>query len=239
MTATWEKLLAKAFIVIDEIDRMEACADGMALGGGTALMLQIDHRVSRDIDLFLPDPQLLAYVGAAVADLEAWLPGVSYRGDGSRYLKVAVEGEGEIDFIAAPPVTCDPNAERTLLGRRFRVNTVPEIIASKVVYRGDHLLARDIFDIAAACESGHRESVLNALAKVPEHAAAAHSRVGMLPKGRLADLILPQDVRPGFEHLLAEAPAIAREVLALKREATFERRRRPAPKSDDDPSPGS
>ena len=60
MTAAWEKLLARAFIVINEIDRMAAYPDGMALGGGTALTLQIDHRVSRDIDLFLPDPQLLA-----------------------------------------------------------------------------------------------------------------------------------------------------------------------------------
>ncbi|MDE0303259.1 MAG: nucleotidyl transferase AbiEii/AbiGii toxin family protein [Albidovulum sp.] len=238
MTASWEKLLAKAFIIIDEIERMEACPDGMALGGGTALMLQIDHRVSHDIDFFLPDPQLLAYAAAAVADLEAWLPGVSYRGDGSRYLKIAIEGEGEIDFIAAPPATGDRPVERTLLGRSVPVNTVPEIIASKVVYRGDHLLARDIFDIAAACESGHREAVRHVLADIPEHAAAAHARVGMLPKGRLADLVLPQDIRPGFEHLLAEAPAIALEVLEPRREKTFGRRRRSAPKSDDDPSPG-
>ena len=163
---------------------------------------------------------------------------MSYRGDGARYLKVVVEDEGEIDFIAAPPVMCDPNTVRTLLGRQVRVNTVPEIIASKVVYRGDHLLARDIFDIAAACESGHREAILNALANVPEHAAAAHSRVGMLPQGRLAELVLPQDVRPGFEHLLADAPAIALEVPASQREVTFERHGRSAPNTDGDPSPG-
>jgi hypothetical protein len=30
------------------------------LGGGTAMMMQIDHRSSRDIDIFVSDPQLLA-----------------------------------------------------------------------------------------------------------------------------------------------------------------------------------
>lgn len=48
----------------------------MTLGGGTALMLQIGHRDSRDIDLFLPDPQLLGWIAAALADVGAWLPGL-------------------------------------------------------------------------------------------------------------------------------------------------------------------
>jgi hypothetical protein len=32
----------------------------LAFGGGTAMMLQIDHRESHDVDIFLTDPQLLA-----------------------------------------------------------------------------------------------------------------------------------------------------------------------------------
>ena len=83
MSASWERMLARAFTIIDEVDRTGACLDGIALGGGTALMLQIEHRESRDIDFFLPNPQLLAYVTAVAADMEAWFPGASYRGDGS------------------------------------------------------------------------------------------------------------------------------------------------------------
>ena len=46
--------------------------------------------------------------------MEAWFPGASYRGDGSLFLKVAFENDGEIDFIAAPPVTKFPPAERVV-----------------------------------------------------------------------------------------------------------------------------
>ena len=31
-------------------------------GGGTVLMLRFDHRLSKDIDLFVPDPQYLGHV---------------------------------------------------------------------------------------------------------------------------------------------------------------------------------
>jgi hypothetical protein len=33
--------------------------DNWTLGGGTAMMLQIGHRESDDVDIFLSDPQLL------------------------------------------------------------------------------------------------------------------------------------------------------------------------------------
>lgn len=151
MAPSWERMLEKAFIIIDEVKRNGGNLEGMTLGGGTALMLQIDHRDSRDIDFFLPDPQLLGFVTAAVADIEAWLPGAKYRGDGSLFLKVAFEGVGEIDFIAAAPVTDVCPVERTIQGRKLLLDAVPAIIASKVHYRGSHLKLRDTFDIAASC----------------------------------------------------------------------------------------
>lgn len=186
------------------------------MGGGTALMLQIDHRDSRDIDFFLPDPQLLGFVTAAVADIEAWLPGAKYRGDGSLFLKVAFEGVGEIDFIAAAPVTDVCPVERTIQGRKLLLDAVPAIIASKVHYRGSHLKVRDIFDIAASCEAGYLAEVREALAAMPASVATALDRLDKLPLGRLAELMPRADVRPGFEHLLKTAPTIAQQVLTLE-----------------------
>ena len=209
-------MLAKAFNIIDEVNRDGNILDGMTLGGGTALMLQIGHRDSRDIDFFLPDPQLLGFVGAAVADMEAWMTGASYRGDGSLYLKVAFEGEGEIDFIAAPPVTDHEPLKRTIEGRQLLLEAVPAIIASKVHYRCSHLKARDIFDIAAACEAGHREAIGKALAAMPKQSAVAFKRIGELPAGRLAELMHRNEIHRGFERLLEVAPEIAREVLAFQ-----------------------
>ena len=216
MLASWERLLANAFIIIDEVERNGGDLEGMTLGGGTALMLQIGHRDSRDIDFFLPDPQLLGFFTAAVADMEAWLPGASYRGDGSLYLKVAFETVGEIDFIAAAPVVDVAPIERTIQGRNLLLEAVPAIIASKVHYRGSHLKVRDIFDIAAACEAGHYAGIRECLAKMPAESAVALQRLGQLPSGRLVELMPREDVRPGFEHLLEEAPSITRNVLTLQ-----------------------
>ena len=64
-------MLAQASIIIDEVNRDGNILDGLTLGGGTALMLQIGHRDSHDIEFFLPDPQLLGLVSAAVADMAA------------------------------------------------------------------------------------------------------------------------------------------------------------------------
>lgn len=36
--------------------------DRWSFGGGTALMLQIAHRESHDIDLFIDDPQILPFL---------------------------------------------------------------------------------------------------------------------------------------------------------------------------------
>ena len=179
-------------------------------------MLHINHRNSRDIDFFLPDPQLLGFFTAAVADLDAWLPGAKYRGDGSLFLKVAFEGVGEIDFIAAAPVADVDPIEQTIQGRKLLLDTVPAIIASKVHYRGSNLKVRDIFDIAAACEAGYRAEVREILATMPVRSAIALERIGNLPPGRLAELMPKADVQPGFEYLLKTAPAIAQQVLTFE-----------------------
>ena len=68
-------MLANAFIIIDEVERHGGDLEGMTLGGGTSMMLQINHRNSKDIDFSLSDPQLLGFFGAASSDAEAWTSG--------------------------------------------------------------------------------------------------------------------------------------------------------------------
>ena len=58
MISHWERLLVIARSTIDQ----SGIGDDWAFGGGTAMMVQIGHRLSHDIDLFLNDPQLLGYV---------------------------------------------------------------------------------------------------------------------------------------------------------------------------------
>ena len=40
-------------------------------GGGTVLMLRHNHRLSKDIDLFVPDPQYLGFVNPRLSDVAA------------------------------------------------------------------------------------------------------------------------------------------------------------------------
>jgi hypothetical protein len=59
------------------------------------MMLQIDHRESRDVDIFLPDPQLLPFLDPQRHDFTfEILPG-DYGGDGTGFLKFVFDNVGE------------------------------------------------------------------------------------------------------------------------------------------------
>ena len=60
--------------------------------------------------------------------------------------------EGEIDFVAAPPLTTKPAQEETLFDHRILVESSSEIIGKKVWQRGFEFTARDIFDLAMVAE---------------------------------------------------------------------------------------
>lgn len=117
------------------------------------MMIQIGHRESHDIDIFLDDPQLLGFIDPSRSRLRFELMPSDYQGDGLRFQKFAFEGIGEIDFIVAGALTKTPFDTRDVEGRTVRLETIPEIIAKKVYYRGSEARPRDIFDIAAAARS--------------------------------------------------------------------------------------
>src|SRR5262249_26069628 len=53
----WTKLFRIACRHFRQANSQELVIDEWTFGGATAMMLQINHRESRDIDIFLPDPQ--------------------------------------------------------------------------------------------------------------------------------------------------------------------------------------
>jgi hypothetical protein len=141
----WRALFARAMQIVDSIRRSGTRFDDWSFGGGTVLMRRFRHRVSKDVDIFVPDPQYLGYVSPRLNDTAEELA--------SSYLETAISvklyfPEGEIDFIVSPPLTEKPTAVETVLGRRVRVDTTAEIIAKKVWHRGAELTARDMFDLA-------------------------------------------------------------------------------------------
>lgn len=127
-------------MAVDLIDQLRENAGGYdfewSLGGGTAMVIQIAHRESHDIDIFLEDPQLLGFIDPSRSRLRFDLMPSDYPGDGSRFQKFAFENLGEIDFIVAGALTPAPFETREVEGRALQLETIPEIITKKVYYRG-------------------------------------------------------------------------------------------------------
>lgn len=147
----WEKLFPRALALIDEISRYGGIADPFwTFGGGTVLMFRYHHRLSKDIDIFVPDPQYLGFVTPRLSDTAADLT-QDYTEQPGAFVKLQFE-EGEVDFVAAPNLLPDAWETWDIGGRCVKVETAAEIIAKKMYHRGDRATARDLFDFALVIE---------------------------------------------------------------------------------------
>ena len=145
----WQGLLQHAYVLIEEIAAHGIQNPFWTFGGGTVLMLRYGHRMSKDIDIFVPDPQYLGYVSPRLSDVAEAVSDKYVEGPG--YIKL-MRPEGEIDFVASPNLTSDPYEVWELLGREIKVETSAEIVAKKLWHRGDRATARDLFDLALVIE---------------------------------------------------------------------------------------
>ncbi len=142
----WRGLLEQAFRLIDDLQSKGGVSDPFwTFGGGTVLMLRYNHRKSKDIDIFVPDPQYLGYVTPRLSDLATEVARDYVEAAG--FVKL-IRDEGEIDFVASPNLTQHPFEYWHLLGREVRVETAVEILAKKLWHRGDTVTARDLFDLS-------------------------------------------------------------------------------------------
>lgn len=115
-------------------------------GGGTVLMLRIDHRQSKDIDLFVPDPQYLPYVSPRLSDVAEQITDDYVETAG--FVKLNLP-QGEIDIVVGASLTPNPYDVVSFHGRDVRVETCAEILAKKFHHRGDKARVRDLFDLCA------------------------------------------------------------------------------------------
>lgn len=145
----WETLFQRALVLIDSVGKTGITLSDWTFGGGTVLMRRYRHRFSKDIDIFIPDPQYLNYLSPHLNDTAEAMTG-DYTLQ-AEYLKLQFS-EGEIDFVVSAPLTENPTVTETLFGREVMVETPTEIVAKKVWHRGDRFRARDIFDLALVAE---------------------------------------------------------------------------------------
>jgi hypothetical protein len=145
----WETLFQRALEILDSAPRAGMMLRDWSFGGGTVLMRRHRHRLSTDIDIFLPDPQLIGHLSPRLNPaVEALTHDYAEQANS---LKLYFP-QGEIDFVVSGSLTANPVTIERIHGRDVNVETSAEIIAKKVWYRGANLTARDLFDFALVAE---------------------------------------------------------------------------------------
>jgi predicted nucleotidyltransferase component of viral defense system len=144
----WRGLFKAALTLTDHLETVIR-QPFWTFGGGTVLMLRLNHRHSKDIDLFVPDPQYLGYLTPRLSDVAESLTDQYVEAGTFIKLLLAV---GEIDVVVGEPLTDDAFEIVHFNGREIRIETNAEIIAKKMYHRGDQAKARDLFDLCAVSE---------------------------------------------------------------------------------------
>lgn len=145
LPGAWASLFRRALKLMSHLEQQVTDAH-WTFGGGTVLMLRIGHRHSKDIDLFVPDPQYLGYVNPRLSDVAESIS-ADYE-EAAEYLKLFLT-EGEIDVVVGSSLTEHPFEKVDYRGRMIRVETSAEIIAKKMWHRGDRAKGRDLFDLCS------------------------------------------------------------------------------------------
>ena len=204
-SGAWESLLPRALMLTDDISKYGGIADPFwTFGGGTVLMFRYRHRLSKDIDIFVPDPQYLGFVTPRLSDTAADLT-EDYTEQPGMFVKLQFD-EGEVDFVSAPNLLDDAWEVWDIQGRAVKVETAAEIIAKKMYHRGDRVTARDLFDLALVIE---REPVQLLTAKpfLLRHRSVFRAQIRQPhPSLRAAfDAIATLEYTPSFDHCVAVA----------------------------------
>lgn len=145
----WEPLFRHALDIIDSVERSGQRLGDWSFGGGTVLMRRYRHRVSKDVDIFVRDPQWLGYLTPRLNAVAEEKTGEYVEQAG--FLKLYFP-QGELDFIVATSLTPSPWQPETIMARTILVESPAEIVAKKIKHRGVELRARDIFDLATVVE---------------------------------------------------------------------------------------
>jgi hypothetical protein len=208
----WARLFRVACDLIRQVNSKESIIDNWTFGGGTAMMIQIDHRESHDVDIFLPDAQLLPFLNPATHDFTFEIMPTDYKGDGARSLKLVFENIGEIDFIVGGSLTSAPTKPTTVEGEAVQLETIPEIITKKIYHRGWSIQPRDIFDIAAGGDA-HTDSIISELRSYKDEVTKTLSVMERLNPDFVNQAIAELAIKPKYATIAKSAMERAREIL--------------------------
>lgn len=121
----WEMLLDRAMRQMKTAGLPDS---SWRFGGGTVLMLEYNHRMSKDVDIFIADRQYLAGLSPRLNDtLDAEIGRYTEQ---SNFVRLHFS-EGEIDFICAQPITNISPKQQAVNGKQILLEHPVEIVAKK------------------------------------------------------------------------------------------------------------
>jgi hypothetical protein len=198
----WRRLLGRTLDGLSDLEQQGLPVPDWVLGGGTALMLSANHRLSRDVDAFIDDPQDLALLSPEITDV--W--NCADWDKAAHYLKLRYP-EGEIDFIVSGAISdLDPvgkEIDLTSIRARWKptimVESPTEIALKKMHHRATMLKPRDIFDIAVVKKIDSGPLIAN-LSKVASKKEDLVRRIASIRIDYLKVDLAELDIQPGWEH---------------------------------------
>lgn len=133
------------------------------IGGGTILAQYFNHRISKDIDIFIDDIQCIKELSPIIKDVDEML---DYN-EMSNFISYTFK-EGKVDFICGPQISKFPPYTINFKGVNVSAEHPVEIVTKKIFHRGNMVKPRDLFDIAVVCKNKHENDILNTLQSIPE-----------------------------------------------------------------------
>lgn len=169
-----ELLLEKAIKILEyaNIDNSQ-----WSMGGGTILMLNYHHRLSKDVDIFVSNTQYFNGLSPKLNDIAE---DADFYQEGERFISLSYP-EGKIDFVKAFQVSDYLPTLKHVFNQNIFVDDDIEIVTKKVFFRGASLHPRDLYDLATVYLGPRRSELVNALINIPEQLQEFHDalqRVG-------------------------------------------------------------
>lgn len=164
------KSLAFATEVLAELDIPKT---EYALGGGMVLSNLYNHRISKDIDIFIWNPQYFDRLSPRADFVDR--PEITYYHRDAIFFQ-AQTPNGKIDFILAGQITDYEATKRSFLGQDIYVEHPIEIVGKKLFYRGFEARPRDIFDLAVVADK-YKNELLTEMRKFPNRLEEFSSKV--------------------------------------------------------------
>lgn len=169
-----ELLLEKAIKILEyaNIDNSQ-----WSMGGGTILMLNYHHRLSKDVDIFVSNTQ---YFNGLSPKLNDVAEDADFYQEGERFISLSYP-EGKIDFVKAFQVSDYLPTLKHVFNQNIFVDDDIEIVTKKVFFRGASLHPRDLYDLATVYLGPRRSELVKALINISEQLQEFHDalqRVG-------------------------------------------------------------